>query len=181
MVAFQQRGLRVEQVDQRLLVGADQLGRFLGLLARQRAIAGAGGDHAGRQRLVAAIAAAHPEIARDRVGAVPQRLDQPPEDHHRGDHGNDCHRRHHQRDLVLIAVEGDEHFARTVGQPGETQPQREDDGEEDEDADHRMVLTPSSRRQSAHRSVSRPRAAPSVCRQNRRRPTSPHRAVYRIR
>ena len=147
MVAFEQRGLRLEQMDQRLLVGADQLGRFLGLLAGQRAIAGAGGDHAGRQRLIAAVAAAHAEIARDGVGAVPQRLDQPPDDHHRGDDGNDRHRRHHQADLVLIAVEGDDHLARPVGQPGKAEPEREDDGEEDENADHRVVLMPSSRRQ----------------------------------
>ena len=48
MIAFEQRGLRVEKMDQRLLVRADQLGRLLVFLARQGGVAGAGRDHAGR-------------------------------------------------------------------------------------------------------------------------------------
>ena len=159
VVALQQRGLGVEQVDQRLLVGADQLGGLLALPARQRRVAGAGGDHAGRQRLIAAIAPARPEMAGDGVGAVPDRLDQPPDDHHGGDDRHDGDGGHHEADLVLVAAEGDDHVTRPVGQPGEAEAEREDDEEEEQDADH-VVLKPSSRWRSAHRSGTRHRAAP---------------------
>ncbi len=80
VVAFEQRGLRVEEVDQRLLVGADELRPpCLFIFRASAASPGAGGDHAGRQRLVAAVAAPDAEIARDRVGARPDRLGQPPQ------------------------------------------------------------------------------------------------------
>ena len=127
MVAFQQRRLRVEQHDQRLLVGADQLRRLLVHLAGKRTIAGAGRDHPGRQCLVAAIALAHPEVARDHVGARPDGLGQPPEDHHAGDDGDHRDGRDHQADLILVAAEGDDHVARPVGQPGKAQAEQEDE------------------------------------------------------
>ncbi|MER2537346.1 MAG: ATP-binding cassette domain-containing protein, partial [Rhizobiaceae bacterium] len=53
MVAFEQCRLGIQQLDQRLLVGADQLCRFLVLLARERRIAGAGSDLANQLELAA--------------------------------------------------------------------------------------------------------------------------------
>ena len=115
VIAFQQRSLCIEQVDQRFLIGADQLGRLLGLAPRQRAVTRASRDHAGRQRLITPVATADPEVPGDRIGTVPDRLQQPPNDHHRGNDRHDGNRGHHQADLVLIAAEGDDHLARAIG------------------------------------------------------------------
>lgn len=63
MAAFDQSSLSLEQVDQRLLIGADEATGASGHLAGEQCIAGARGDQAGRERLIAAVALAGAEVA----------------------------------------------------------------------------------------------------------------------
>jgi hypothetical protein len=136
VIPLEQRGLCIEQVNQRLLVRTDELCRLLALPACQGGITGAGSDHASRKCLVAAVAPAGAKMPRNGIGAVPERLQQPPCDHRCGHDGDHRHCRDHEAHLVLVAIEGDDDFARPVRKPRKAKGKGEDDEKEEQDTDH---------------------------------------------
>ncbi|MND59517.1 hypothetical protein D3C80_507180 [compost metagenome] len=66
--ALNQVSLRIEQVDQRLLIGAEQPLRAGRHLAGENGIAGTGGNEAGGERLITAVALAGTEITTGGIG-----------------------------------------------------------------------------------------------------------------
>ena len=119
MPAFDQSRLCFEQVDQRFLIGADEATGTGRHLARQQGIAGAGGDQAGRQRLIAAVALAGAKIARDGMRRGPDRADQPPGDHDDGDQRDQAACRDDQLRLIELAFPDQRQIAGAVREPGE--------------------------------------------------------------
>lgn len=85
--AFDEVGLRIEQVDQRLLISTEKPLRAGRHLAGQNGVAGAGGDEAGGERLITTVALAGAKIASCRVRRCPYGIDDPPDQH---DGRNQC-------------------------------------------------------------------------------------------
>src|SRR5690606_27275356 len=84
----------------------------------------------------AAVAPAGAKMPRNGIGAVPERLQQPPCDHRCGHDGDHRHCRDHEAHLVLVAIEGDDDFARPVRKPRKAKGKGEDDEKEEQDTDH---------------------------------------------
>src|SRR5690606_24539877 len=144
VVTLKQCRLRIKQMDQRLAIGCNKLGSLLAHSAGHTAIARTGSDQAGGQCLIASISSTDAEITRNGIRAPPDAAKDPPQDHQ-------CRERRHQhygsRDqcqLILVAAEGYNKVARTIGKPSEAQCKKENEQQEEQNSDHKAFLKPAS-------------------------------------
>ncbi|MCY1235065.1 hypothetical protein D9M72_476690 [compost metagenome] len=136
VLAFDEGGLRFEQVDQRLLVGADQSAGAGGHLAGKIGIARAGSDQAGRKRLVATVALAGAEITGDGVRREPDGAYQPDGDQHGCDQRDQERCGAHQAHLDELTLPDERKFTRSVREPREAEAETKHDQDENQNADH---------------------------------------------
>ncbi len=139
--ALDQGGLGVEQVQKRLLVGAQQSLCAQAHLAGEDGVAGAGGDQSGGQGLVSPVPLAGAEIAPNGMRRGPDHLDDPPQDHGGGDDGHDRGCGNHQAGLDQVVPPGDRDHAGPVGQPGKAPSESKDDEDERKQSDHSAILS----------------------------------------
>ncbi len=136
MLAFDQGGLGLKQVDERLLISADEAAGASRHLASQQRIASPGRDQAGRQCLIAAIALAGAEIAGDGVWRGPDQPHEPPDDHHRGHDRNQDRGGNDELRLVKLAFPDQREIAGPIRQPGKAIAESQDENGEDKQSDH---------------------------------------------
>ena len=133
-VAGQLRALGREQQRERLV--RRNASRFIGELARRTRVAGANRDQPVRYREVAARAAPRAQVARHEIGRAHDRAHQRPQqdrsDDNRGHRGG----QHEHRGFDALALPGNGHVARPLGQPHRGEREHRDDDEIKEDADH---------------------------------------------
>ncbi len=140
ILAFDEIGLGFQQMDQGLLIGAEQTLCSRRHLAGQQGIAGTGSDQAGRQCLIAAVPLAGAEVAACGMWGVPQRADHPPQDHNGCDEGGNHGGRHHHAHLYQLPLPFQRQNARTIRQPGEADGDEKDDDDEANDSGHVLPL-----------------------------------------
>jgi hypothetical protein len=133
---LQDRRLRVQQLDQRLLIRTEELRRLPRHPPRHVGVASACGDHARRDRLIGPVAFAGAEMALDQDRRADNALDQPPNQHHQSDKRHKRHRCREQRHFVAHALPSHDEISRTVGQPGKAGGEREDQKHKAQYADH---------------------------------------------
>ncbi|MNZ64135.1 hypothetical protein D3C78_822970 [compost metagenome] len=138
--AFDEVGLRIEQMDQRFLIGAEQPLRAGRHLAGEDGITSAGGNEAGGQSLIAAVALPGAEIPACGIGRGPDGVDDPPDQHDGGNQRGDDGGGDHQAHFDQLALPDDGEHARPVGQPGETETESQNDNGESQNSGH--ALTP---------------------------------------
>jgi len=134
--AFDEGGLRIEKMDQRFLIGAEQAAGTDAHLAGKKRVARAGRDQAGRQCLITTVTLASAKITADRIGRGPDDADDPPQKHDgadQRDHQRGCN---HKARFDQVVLPGDGEQAGTIGKPGEAPAETENDEKENEKSDH---------------------------------------------
>ena len=117
MLAFDQRRLCFEKMDQGFLIGRQQSACTRRHLARKNSVASAGGDKPGRKCLIPPVALADAEIAGDRVGREPGDADEPDDQKNGRDQRNQKRGADHQAGLDALAHPDQREFARPVREP----------------------------------------------------------------
>lgn len=132
------RALGQHKVGGRL--AGEQFSGFLSVAARRHRIAHAQRDHGARQRVITPIPPPAPEKPakqpwrpKDEEKQVPQR-NADRHQHGERDHGG------HQPDLDAIALPIQRHQPRTIGNPGRPERRDEQHGNEDQEANHAVLL-----------------------------------------